>query len=114
MSQPSLSILTLGITTSIAQSVNSRLLALGIDATSLVLANTPSSDAELARVVSSKTWSGVIVGYGVQRDPIWFEHVMQVIRQANPNVPLIHHDGPGDVESAIERHFNVKLPLQAS
>jgi hypothetical protein len=114
MSQPPLSILALGITPAIVHSVNNRLLAQGIDATSLVVTNTPSSDAEIARVASSKNWSGLMVGYGIRGDREWFKRIIQIIHSANPNIPLIHHEGPGDAENAIERHFNVRLPLKTT
>jgi hypothetical protein len=114
MSQPPLSILALGITPQIVYSVNDRLLAQGIDAKSLVITNTSSSDAEIARVASSKNWSGFMVGYGVRSDREWFERVVQIIHHANPNISLIHHHGPNDAENAIERHFNVRLPIKTT
>ncbi len=114
MSQPPLSILALGITPAIVHSVNNRLLAQGIDATSLVVTNTPSSDAEITRVASSKNWSGLMVGYGIRGDREWFKRIIQIIHHANPNIPLIDHQGPGDAENAIERHFNVRLPLKTT
>jgi len=114
MSQPRLSILALGLSPNTVQSVNNRLLAQGIDATSLVVTNTASSDAQIARVASSKNFSGLLVGYGVRGDPEWFRRVLQVIHSANPNIQLIHHEGPSDAERAIERHFNVQLPLRST
>ncbi len=114
MSQPPLSILALGITPNIVYSVNNRLLAQGVDATSLVIANTSSSDAEIARVAKSKNWSGFMVGYGIRNDREWFKRVVQIIHYANPNIPLINHQGPSDAENAIERHFNVRLPLKTT
>ena len=112
MNQPPLSILALRITPSIVSSVNDRLLAQGVDATSLVVTNTSSSDAEIIRVVSSKNWSGLMVGYGVRNDSEWFKRVVQIIHDANPKIQLIHHEVPGDGENAIERHFKVRLPLE--
>jgi hypothetical protein len=114
MSQPRLSILALGHAPNIVHSVNNRLLAQGIDATSLVITNTASSDAEIARVASSKNFSGLMVGHFVQSDPGWFQRVLQVIHSANPNIQLIHQQGPHDAERAIERHFNVRLPLRST
>ncbi|CAF0928295.1 unnamed protein product [Adineta steineri] len=112
--QHSLSILVLGLTPSILDSIDNRLIARGIDAKSLAVTNTSSADAEIARVASSKNWNGVIVGYGVRNDSEWFERLMQIIHNANPNIVLIHHNGPDDVENAIERHFNIQLPLITS
>jgi ketosteroid isomerase-like protein len=114
MSQPPLSILALGITPQLVYSVNNRLRAQGVDATSLVITNTFSSDAEIARVASSKNWSGLMVGYGVRNDRQWFKRVIQIIHDANPNIPLIDHHGPNDAENAIERHFNVRLPIKTT
>jgi hypothetical protein len=114
MSQPPLSILALGITPDIVYSVNNRLRAQGVDATSLVITNKSSSDAEIARVASSKNWNGLMVGYGIRNDAEWFKRVIQIIHYANPNIPLIDHRGPSDAENAIERHFNVRLPLKTA
>jgi hypothetical protein len=114
MSQSPLSILGLGLTPSLVNSVNNRLCARGIDATSLVVTNSSASDAEVARVASSKNWSGLFVGYGVRHDREWFERLMQIIHNANPSIPLIDHRGPDDAENAIERHFNIRLPLTTS
>ena len=110
MSQPPLSILILGLTPSILNSINNRLLARGVDATSLAVTNSSSSDAEIIRIASSKNWSGLMIGYGVRNNHEWFERLMQIIQNANPNIPLIHHEGPNDAENAIERHFNIQLP----
>ena len=111
MSQTSLSILAFGISPNLVDAVNDRLLAQGIDAKSLAISNTASSDAEISRIASSKNWSGMLVGYGVRHDQQWFERVLRIVQQANPKIPLIDHRGPSDAEKAIERHFHVKLPL---
>ena len=111
MSQPPLSILAFGIDSHLVSTVNNRLRAQGIDAESLAISNTPSSDAEIAQIVRSKNWNGFFVGYGVRHDRQWFERVKRIVHDANPNIPLIHHEGPSDAERAIERHFNVRLPL---
>lgn len=111
MSQPPLSILAFGMSPNLVQAVNNRLLAQGIDATSLAISNTASSDADIYRIASSKNWSGMLVGYGIRHEQEWFERVLQIVHKANPKIPLIHHRGPSDAESAIERHFHVRLPL---
>ena len=111
MSQLSLSILAFGLTPSLVQAVNKRLLAQGIDATSLAISNTASSDAEISRIASSKNWSGMLIGYGIRHDQEWFERVLEIVHKANPKIPLINHHGPSDAENAIERHFHVRLPL---
>jgi UDP-N-acetyl-D-mannosaminuronic acid transferase (WecB/TagA/CpsF family) len=111
MSQSSaLSILVFGLDPKTAQSVNDRLHARGVDSDAVAVSDTPESDAEIVRLVSSKNWNGLIVGYGVRKQNKWFERVMQIVTSTNPNVPLIHTEGPTDAENAIERHFNIQLP----
>ncbi len=111
MNQSSLSILIFGVEAKLAQSVSDRLRGKGIDADSLGVSNTPESDAEIARIVSSKNWNGLIVGNAVRENPEWFERVKQIVNNVNPNIPVVYNNGPNDVENAIERHFNVQLPL---
>jgi hypothetical protein len=111
MSQSSLSILTFGVDPKTAQSVSDRLRNKGVDAESLAVSNTPESDAEIARIVSSKNWNGFMVGNAVRQNTEWFERVKQIISNINPNIPLVYNNGPNDVENAIERHFNIQLPL---
>ncbi|UJR11275.1 hypothetical protein I4U23_015457 [Adineta vaga] len=96
---------------SILDSVKNRLVVQGIDVGTLAVTNEPSCDNEIARIASSKDWNGVIVGYGVRNDTDWFERVLQIIHSANPNISLIDHKNPDDVENAIERHYNIRLPL---
>jgi hypothetical protein len=110
MSQSSLSILLMGLSPSLVDSVKNRLFARGVNMEGLVVTNTPWSDAEIARIVSSKNWSGIIIGYGVQMNREMYERVVQIVQRVNPNIPLLHHAGSDDAENAIERHFNIRLP----
>lgn len=110
MTQTPLSIVTFGVDQNTAQQVRNRLRARGINADSYVVFNTPTSDAEIATIVASKKWDGLIIGFGVQKERPWFERVLQLIKNANPNVPMIQHQGPNDLEHAIERHFGIQLP----
>src|SRR4051812_34751543 len=111
MSQSSINILIFGIDAKVANSASVRLRAQGIDADSLAISNTPESDTEIARIVNSEHWDGLIVGHGVRQDQKWFERVMRIVNDTKPNISLIESKGPNDVENAIERHFKVKLPL---
>jgi UDP-N-acetyl-D-mannosaminuronic acid transferase (WecB/TagA/CpsF family) len=110
MTRPALRIVTFGIAQHTARQVSDRLCARGIDAESHVVSNTPAGDAEIARVLTSKKWDGLMIGLGVQKQPEWYERVVEVVKNANPNVPLIQHEGPNDLENAIERHFKIQLP----
>jgi hypothetical protein len=110
MNQTPLSIVTFGVDQNTARRVKDRLCARGINAESYVVSNTPTSDAEIANIVTSKNWDGLIIGFGVQKDRPWYERILEVIKKANPNLPLIHHQGPDDLENAIERHFKIQLP----
>ena len=111
MSQPSLSILLLGMSPYLVHTVTNRLRAQGIDVGSIVVTNSLSSDAEVARLVSSKNWNGFIIGKGVESYREWYQRLLQIIHNINPNIPMIHSRGPDDGENAIERQFNVRLPL---
>ena len=101
----------LGLSPSIVHSVNDRVRAQGVDSKSIAISNTSTCDAEISRIVRSKNWNGLFIGYGVRQDQKWYERVLKIVHEANPNLPLIQHNGPSDVENAIERHFNVRLPL---
>ncbi|CAF1599212.1 unnamed protein product [Didymodactylos carnosus] len=101
----------MGITPSLVHSINNDLVSKGVDAKGLVVTNTPACDAEIARVVKEKDWNGLFIGYGVRHDQQWFDRIINVVNQSNPKVKLLHHNGPSDVQNAIERHFHVKLPL---
>ncbi|CAF0797230.1 unnamed protein product [Adineta steineri] len=105
-----LRILTFGVSESTARGVNDRLRSRGIDAESHVVSNTPTSDAEIANILTSKHWDGFLVGYGVRIEPEWFERLQQVAKNANPDVPLINHKTIDDLENSIEHHFNIQLP----
>jgi hypothetical protein len=61
--------------------------------------------------VNSKNWDGLIVGHGVRKDQDSFERVMRIVNNTKPNIAEIQSNEPNDVKNAIERHFNVKLPL---
>jgi hypothetical protein len=111
MNQTPLSIVTFGVDQNTARQVKDRLCTRGINAESYVVSNTPTSDTEIANILTSKKWDGFIIGLGVQKDLQWFERVLEVVKKANPNVPLIHHQGPNDLENVIERHFKIRLPL---
>jgi hypothetical protein len=109
MNQTPLSIVTFGVDQNTARRVSDRLCARGINAESYVISNTATSDAEIANILTSKKWDGLIIGLGVQKDRPWFERIVEVVNKANPNLPLIHHQGPNDLEDAIKRHFKIQL-----
>ena len=106
-----LSVLVFGIDSTVTDKVSARLQSQGVDARSLAISNTPESDAEIQRVAGEKNWSGLIVGHGVRQDQEWFERVMKIVNEVNSNISTVNTKGPDDVENAIERHFDVKLPL---
>ena len=110
MTQTPLSIVTFGVDQNTARGVQDRLCARGINAESYVVSNTATSDDEITNILTSKKWDGLIIGFGVQKDRQWFERVQEIVKKANSNLPLIHHQGPNDLENAIERHFNIQLP----
>ena len=109
MSQTSLSIVTFGIDQSLLQQVSDRLRSKGINAESHLIANTPSSDAEITSVISSKKWDGLIIGLGIQKDTAWHDRVVEIVKKANSNIAVIDYKGSDDLESAIERQFKIKL-----
>ena len=111
MSRPPLSIVIFGMDPNTAHRVSSRLCARGINAESCVVSNTFTSDTEIASVLNSKNWDGIVIGLGVQKRLEWYERVVKIIKNTDPNVPLIQHEGPSDLENAIERHFKIQLPL---
>jgi hypothetical protein len=110
MSQPSLYIATFGIDQETARRVRDRFSARGIDGESYVVSNTPASDTEIASIMTSKNWDGLMIGLGIQKNREWYERVVQIVKNANPNVPIIQHEGAKDLENAIERHFKIQLP----
>jgi UDP-N-acetyl-D-mannosaminuronic acid transferase (WecB/TagA/CpsF family) len=111
MSQSSLNILIFGIDPKIAESASAQLRDQGIDADALAVSNTPESDTEIAHIVNSKNWDGLIVGHGVRKDQEWFERVIRIVNNTKPNIAVIENKGPNDVKNAVERHFSIKLPL---
>ena len=110
MNQTPLSIVTFGVDQTTACRVQDLLRARGINAESYVVSNTATSDDEIKIILTSKKWDGLIIGLGVQKDRQWFKRVQEIVKNANPNVPLIQHKGVSDLENAIERHFNIQLP----
>jgi hypothetical protein len=111
MNHSPLNILIFGVEVKLAQSVSQRLRGKGIDTDSLGVSNTPERDAGIARTVSSKNWSDLIVGNGVRENSEWFERVKKIVNNVNSTISVVYNNGPNDVENAIERHFNVQLPL---
>ena len=83
----------------------------GVDATCLTISYTPAGDAEVARNISSRNWSCWVVGLGLMQDRAWFERLIQVVKNANPQMTLLDIRDPGDVENAILRQLGVRLPL---
>jgi CO dehydrogenase/acetyl-CoA synthase epsilon subunit len=114
MSQFSLRIVMFSDDPDTAQRVSNRLHEYGIHAEAYVVSNTPTSDAEIASVLTSKNLDGVIIDCGIQEDPEWYERVVKIIKTANPHVFLIHNEGPDDIENAIESHFKIQLPLTST
>ena len=109
MSQTSLSIVIFGIDKNLLQQGSDRLCAKGINAESYVVSNTPSSDAEIASIISCKKWDGLIIGRGVQKDLTWYERILEIVKKANPNVAVIDRQDSDDFKSAVERQFNIQL-----
>jgi dTDP-4-dehydrorhamnose reductase len=111
MSQSSLKILILGKDPQVGQEGATQLSAQGVDAASLAITDTRESDVAIANIAGSKKWDGLVLSKAVQDDNVWFERVLQVVKKSNPNIKLIQYKDRSDVPSAIERQFNVKLPL---
>ena len=110
MSASVLRIVTFGIDHNIARRVCDQLRARSIDAESYVVENTPASDSEIASILKAKQWDGLIIGRGVQENHAWYERVLDIAKDANPNVPLIRNEGHKDLIGDIERHFKIQLP----
>ncbi|CAF1381161.1 unnamed protein product [Didymodactylos carnosus] len=94
-----------------SKSVSDELRLKGIDAKGIVVINSSDGDKEIAQVVKEKNWDGLLIGGGVRSNPEWLDRIVKIVNDSNPNVKIIDHNGPKDVENAIERHFNIKLPL---
>jgi hypothetical protein len=109
MSRSSLKILIFGVDVKSTDSIRNQLRAQGIDADSLTISNTRTSDTAIRRIVDSKNWDGLIVDNSVRQDDEWFERVMNIVNNSKSKISLIQSKGPNDVQNAIERHFNVKL-----
>jgi hypothetical protein len=112
--QPSrvpLSLLSFGCSSTIARAFQDRMRNQGVDATCVTISNTPASDVEIARMITSQNWSCWMAGLGLMQDRAWFERVMQIVKSTNPHVPMLDIRGPGDAENAILRQFGVRLPL---
>jgi hypothetical protein len=73
MSRSSLKILIFGVDVKSTDSIRNQLRAQGIDADSLTISNTRTSDTAIRRIVDSKNWDGLIVDNSVRQDDEWFE-----------------------------------------
>jgi hypothetical protein len=81
-----LSLLSFGCSPTIARAFEDRMCSQDVDATALVIENKPVGDAEIARSITSRNWSCWMVGPGLMQDRVWFERVIKIVKNTNPNI----------------------------
>ena len=107
----------------IAAAVQEKLRSLGFQATTFVLTNDEAGDARLVSELKRAEYDGVAIGVYIngqdavnfpatEETTVWFNRVLNIIRENAPRSKIILVRGPEDVVPAIERVLGKKPPLE--